>query len=160
MVSRKMAFFDLRDWWLSDERIADALNVTESNPSPFFPFSEPPEANLPYIIYDLEKSIGTANAWWMHTERIYIKIVDSDIDNIFYLANLLTDVASQGADAANDLHRWLISEGRDPDFEYHTIEYIGGRQEKDPAERGGATEYELGFIIDYSPKTGKYIKSD
>lgn len=158
-ITNRMAFFDLRDWWMSNSEFRSNLEILESDPAPFFPISEPPETKPPFILYESHKFIDGTN-WWMHYEKIYLKIVSYDVLKIFGAMNIMIDMASQGAYSARDLDYWMKTNNKTIDFYYHSIQYVGTKSQSAPTERGGAIEYDLGFIIDYSPKEGRLIKPE
>lgn len=157
MTTSHMGIFDLRDWWMSHEEFAEIFNLQPGDPAPFFPFSEPSEVTPPMVIYQAHK-YSSADQWWMHYEKVYLRIVSFDVDDIFKMTNVMIDIAGKGAISARDMSKWIKSEGRTEYYEYHCIDYIGGRNDTPPKERGGVYEYEIGFLIDYSPRKGSYIK--
>jgi len=157
MISEHMGIFDLRDWWMSNPEFANVFGLEALDPGPFYPFSEPSEVSPPMIVYQSQKYVK-ADKWWMHYEKVYLRIISFNVDDIFKITNVMIDMAGKGAISARDMESWIKSQKRPEYNEYHCIEYVGGRDDTPPKERGGAYEYEIGFLIDYSPRKGSYIK--
>lgn len=157
MTTSHMGIFDLRDWWMSNPDFAEIFGLSPGDFPPFYPFSEPSEVALPIIVYEARK-YSSADQWWMHYERVYLRIIAFDVDDIFKMTNIMIDMAGKGAISARDMSKWMKSQGKTEYNEYHLIDYVGGRADSPPKERGGAYEYEIGFTIEYSPRQGSYIK--
>lgn len=165
-ITRRLAFYDLRDWWLSDKRIKEL--IVEPRPSttpggwdisnPFFPVAQQPEGGFPYIRYTVARETGTSQ-WWMHTEQVGIDLYTDNILDSTEVLNRFISMAGREDDSAKDLHRWLELEGRTPEFEYHSIRYIGGGDIGASSEEGGAHSRIMMFSIDYSPLVGHGLRA-
>jgi hypothetical protein len=152
---RRLAFYDLRDWWLADERIAQLLR-TDRGFSPFYPAADQPESSLPYIRYDVDRRIDT-NTWWIYNEGILLDIFTESIDDSNEIMNRILDYSVQGDESARELERWIIQENRPKDFEFHSIEYLEGGNINPPDEQGGSVYRSLMLLIRYSPLEGRLI---
>lgn len=157
VVSRRIPFFDVRDWLMSDERMQRLFSSPDGNK--IFPSAEPPEASLPFIVYFSEREVYQ-NAWWMSCDFVNLNIRALDIQDVYEAINVIQDYLSQGAISARDLTLWLKAEGRSVDFEYHSIEVISSKKAEIPKERGGQLGMDITIAIDFSPISGRYIKSD
>lgn len=158
----KLAFYDLRDYWLSDTRVRELLNADNRNTingqmiKPFFPVAQQPETEYPYFRYNIDRIIGYPQ-WWMHTETVGLELFAEDLDDSNEIINLFIDMAGQQDRSAHDLQDWLVSEGRDINFMYHYIEWIGGGEMEASTEEGGSVGRTLNFAIAYSPLRGRRI---
>jgi hypothetical protein len=152
---RRLAFYDLRDWWLSDERIAELLQ-TNRGFSPFFPAADQPESSLPYIRYDVDRRIDT-NQWWMYNEGVLLDIFTESIDDSNEIMNRILDYSVQGDASARSLERFILQSGKKKEFEFHSIEYIEGGGINPPDEQGGASYRSFMLLIRYSPLEGRLI---
>jgi hypothetical protein len=161
-VTRRLAFFDLRDWWLSDPRIAELLNYDPQDPAtrPFWPMSQQPESGFPYVRYMTTKVVEFPQ-WWMHNEGVGLEIYMNNIDDSTELVNLLLDMAGEGATSAARLQRWVHNQGvynqRPQDFEFHSIEYAGDASLGSPSEEGASHSRTAMFNLRYSPVRGRSI---
>lgn len=158
MTMRRMAFYDLRDWIISDQRIRQLLKIDEKGVVPFFPSADQPESSLPYVRYEVDRRVSV-DKWWMHTEGVILDIFSEDVEDSNEVFNIIIDYASQGDDSARELERWILQENRSRTFEYHSIEYMSGGQLSAPEEQGGGS-FKTGMIlIHYSPLSGRLIKA-
>lgn len=157
MVSQRLAFYDLRDWWLSDSTLRSVLDLNEED-SPFYPIYEPGDTNPPMIIYEVRKFVADQD-WWQHREQIVLQIVSFDVTQVYAATNIMIDMAGRMADSARELSDWMRSEGKQTDFEYHCIEFLGMENSEPVKERGGAVRVTMGFSIDYSQLSGRGISS-
>jgi hypothetical protein len=155
MVTRNLAFYDVRDWVVSDSRMTELLKIN-GGIVPIFPASSAPESKLPYLRYDVDRRLFT-NKWWIHTEAVIIDIFTEDIEDANEILNLLIDYLSQGDESARELERWLQSQNRQKHFEFHSIEYFGGGEFEPPTEQGGKISRSATFLIHYSPLEGRLI---
>jgi hypothetical protein len=156
-ITRRLAFYDLRDWWASDPRVRDILEIDEKGILPFFPAANQPESVPPYIRYDVDRRISV-NKWWQHTEAVILDIFTEDIEDANELENIFIDYSSQGDESARDLEIWIAGQNRARSFEFHSIEYFGGGELNPPKEQGGVNYKTLAFLIHYSPMSGRLIK--
>jgi len=152
---KRLAFYDLRDWWLSDERVSELLR-TSRGISPFFPAADQPESSLPYIRYDVDRRIST-DQWWVHHEGVLLDIFTESVDESNELINIILDYSSQGDESARALERWILQTGRKKDFEFHSIEYLEGGNINPPDEQGGSVYRSFMLLIRYSPLEGRLI---
>jgi hypothetical protein len=158
MTTRRLAFYDLRDWIVSDSRIRELLRVEQKGVIPFFPAADQPESSLPYIRYDIDRRIQV-DKWWIHTEGVIFDIFTEDVEDSNEIFNIIIDYSSQGDDSARSLERWIEEQGRQRTFEFHSIEYMTGGQLSAPDEQGGGS-FKTGMIlIHYSPLSGRLIST-
>lgn len=159
-VTDKLAFFDLRDWWLSDDDVRAALVTPRLNlgkfADPFYPVSQQPEGDYPYARYTVSRTVNFPQ-WWIHTEQVGIDLYMMNIMDSTKVFNAFVDMASRGDESARDLHHWLQSQAEPTDFEYHSIEYVGGGDISPGNEEGGHHSRIMMFNINYSPRTGRDI---
>jgi hypothetical protein len=172
-VTRRLAFYDLRDWWLSEPRVRELLGISDQeyedylNPDPeigpiipFFPVAQQPEGGFPYIRYDVSRR-NFAEQWWIHGEAVGIEVFMEDIEDSTELINILIDMSAMGDRSARDLQRWVVNEvaehARPQDFQFHSVEYTGGGEIGASNEQGGAVSRVVTFLIQYSPLAGRYI---
>jgi hypothetical protein len=153
-VSR-IGFYDVRDWIQSQEDFQEVFGGDLF----FYPISEPSETSPPHAIYEIRRAVDP-NEWWMTNELVYMKIISFEVDQIFHALNIISDMAAKGSESADELNKWIVSEKRRKDFEFHSIELFSSRDRQPPKERGGAYEYEIGLSISYSFLSGRSIKSD
>ena len=158
MVTRRLAFYDVRDWVISDPRMSELLKIN-GGLVPIFPASSNPESQLPYIRYDIDRRIST-NKWWIHTEAILLDIFSEDIEDANEIFNIFVDYLSQGDESARELERWILNEQKQKDFEFHSIEFFSGGEFEAPEEQGGKIARTVAFLIHYSPIQGRLISSD
>lgn len=153
---RRVPFFDLRDWWFSDDRLSEIFKVEELGYIPFFPIQEQPEASAPYAVYHFERMTGDED-WWYQTDFIMIEIRVFDVMDAYESMNIMMDMANHGAISARDLSKWIVEEDRAQDFEFHSIQFYRGGKVEPPKEQGGEFKVEMTFSIDFSPLNGRYI---
>jgi hypothetical protein len=164
-VTRRLAFYDLKDWWLSNERVQELLVNPRTGvfaSDPFFPVAQQPEGGFPYVRYTVAREVGFPT-WWMHTEMVGIDLYMSVILHSTEILNIFIDMAGRGDQSADDLNRWLeqrnqqLATPRPIDFEYHSIQFVGGGDIGASNEEGGAFSRIMMFNIDYSPRGGRNI---
>ena len=161
-VTSRLAFYDLRDYWLSDNRVAELLDLENREEidgvkiKPFFPSAQQPETKFPYARYNVKRIIGYPQ-WWMHTEIVGIELYAVNLDVSNELINIFIDMAGRLDSSADELERWIAAEGRDRHFEYHHLEWVDGGDMEAPGEEGGAIGRPLNFAISYSPLKGRGI---
>lgn len=154
---RRTPFFDLRDWWLSDERLSELMQAQARGIVPFFPAQKPPEADSPYVIYKYKK-FSSPFEWWTQKEFIFIEISAKNFEDMYEISSIMIDYANKGDLSARDLTRWLIENNRKIDFEIHSI-YLDNIGDVDPSkEEGGDIKITASFCIEYSPLKGRHIK--
>jgi hypothetical protein len=158
MVTRRLAFYDVRDWVTSDPRLSQLLNIN-GGIVPIFPAASNPESVLPYIRYDIDRSIST-NKWWIHSEAVILDIFTEDVEDANEIVNIFIDYLSQGDDSARELERWILQEQKQKDFEFHSIEFFSGGEFQAPEEQGGKIARSIAFVLHYSPLQGRLISSD
>ena len=159
MTTRRMAFYDVRDWIVSDPRLRELLRIDQRGLVPFYPAADQPESALPYIRYEIDRRV-MVDRWWMHTEGIIFDIFTEDIEDSNEIFNIILDHTSQGDEAARELERWILQEGRQRTFEFHSIEYMTGGQLSAPEEQGGGSFRTGMILIHYSPLDGRLIRAD
>lgn len=159
-VTRRLAFYDLRDWWLSHARVSELLDAGRSGlygGTPFFPVAQQPEGGFPYVRYTVARQTGFPQ-WWMHTETVGLDIFAVDIEDSTELLNIFLGLTDQGSVSAQELQRWVSSQsGRDEDFEFHSLEWAGGGDIGTPSEEGATHNRIAMFNITYSPLSGHNI---
>lgn len=153
---RRSPFFDLRDWWVSDERLQDLFKIEERGFAPFFPIQQQPESEPPYVIYDFKKVTGK-EAWFYHADFVFMEINVVDFQDGYEIMNIMIDIANKGAISARDLSHWLRSENRRQDFEFHSIQFEEAGKADPSQEQGGVIKIPVSFSIEYSPLRGNYI---
>lgn len=156
-VTRRLAFYDLRDWWLSQPRVRELLDAQrfDSTPgaTPFFPVAEQPESGFPYVRYTVARDIATSQ-WWMQDELVGIEIFMHNIEDANELLNILIGMTSQGSVSAQALQLWVSGQARPEDFEYHSLTYVGGGDIGAPSEEGATYSRVATFSVSYSPLQG------
>lgn len=163
-VTSRLPFYDLRDWWLSDQRVQELIvdprtSITSGGldlSNPFFPVAQQPEGGFPYIRYTTARDVAFPQ-WWMQTEQIGLELFMVGINDSSEVLNKFISMAARGDDSARDLELWLRNEGRAVDFAYHSIQYIGGGDISATNEEGGAHSRIMMFNILYSPLDGMGI---
>jgi hypothetical protein len=179
-LSKHLAFYDLRDWWLSDARMDELLmtdrRVRAKNPmdaDPFYPVSQQPGGGFPYARYTVARTV--APQWWMHVEQVGIDLYMHDIDESTEVLNTFIDMAGRYDESARDLNRWLQQRHADQkkdfddglidedeiipiEFEFHVISYVGGGDIGATSEEGGTHSRIMMFNIEYSPLEGRGIR--
>lgn len=159
-VTHRLAFYDLRDWWLSSDRIQELLvdqRTGQWPDQPFFPVAQQPEGGFPYVRYTVARDVGFPQ-WWMHTEQVGLDLYTQSINDSTEVLNEFIDMAGRGDDSARDLEIWLRAQGRTLDFQYHSIRYVGGGDIGTSNEEGGAHSRIMMFNIEYSPLEGRGIR--
>lgn len=155
-LTNRMAFYDLRDWWLSNARVASILNSTGR--TVFVPASQQPETGYPYARYNVERIVGMPD-YWMHTEFVVVEVYAVDIEETTELLNVLASLTGRGSDSAMELQQWVAAQPLRPnDFQYHWLEFAGGGQILAPDEEGAAHGRTMNFAINYSPVEGFGIR--
>ncbi|MCA1799846.1 MAG: hypothetical protein LC650_00945 [Actinobacteria bacterium] len=160
-ITRRMAFYDLRDWWLSFSRVEDLLNASERNR--FFPAAQQPGGGFPYVRYNIRKT-NAYPQWWMATEYIVLEAYFEDIEDSTELVNILASLTGRGDTSARELQQWVStatvidSNGgvvpRPNDFSYHWLEFAGGSEISPPDEEGATHGRNMSFVINYSHREG------
>lgn len=159
-VTRRLAFYDLRDWWLS---FADVQRLLSSDGSPvglevFVPAAQQPETGYPYVRYNVRKTTDFPRRW-VHNEFVVMELYAVDIEDSTELTNFLVSLTDRDTDSAQELQRWVRSQtGRPQDFQYHWLEFAGGGEILPPDEEGAAHGRSLSFAINYSPLSGFGIR--
>lgn len=154
-VTNRLPSFDVFAWWLSDPDIATLLNYPDGG-FPFYPVSEQPESGFPHVRYTTAQEVHFPQ-WYLRTELLGLDIYMGDIMDSTELVNRLMDHSIEGAKAARDLSKWLRDNGRQIDFEFHSITWIGGGDIGAPEEEGGAHSRIANFAIQFSPLAGTRI---
>lgn len=154
-VTRRLAFYDLRDWWLSDPEFAVIFGYDGTN-KPFYPVAEQPESGFPHVLYTVSRNVPVGQ-FWMHTEIVGLEMFLADIEDSTEALNIMIDMAGNGDVAARELQKWVRAEGRTNSFQFHSIYYIGGGDIGAPDEEGGAPKRIANFAIEYSPLEGSKI---
>lgn len=155
-VTHRLAFYDLRDWWLSNPKVKELIVDTRTGlwpDQPFFPVAEQPEGGFPYVRYTVARDVSFPD-WWMQTEQVGLDLYTESINHSTRILNEFISMAGRGDESARDLEIWLRSEGRTVDFAYHSIRYIGGGDIGASNEEGGAHSRIMMFDIQYSPVGG------
>lgn len=152
---KRLAFYDVKEWWLSDTRIAELLRI-DRGISPFFPAADQPESSLPYVRYDVDRRIST-NQWWMYNEGVMLDIFTESIEDSNEIMNRILDYSVQGDESARELERWMAQTGKEREFEFHSIEYLEGGNINPPDEQGGSIYRSFLILIQYSPLQGRLI---
>lgn len=169
-ITNRLAFFDLRDWWLSDPKVYELLEEPRLNKGqfadPFYPVSQQPEGGFPYARYTVSRTLNFPQ-WWMHVEQVGIDLYMMDVMDSSLVFNTFVDMASRGDESARELERWLdkrnadrIAANEDPiprDFRFHSLEYMGGGDIVPADEEGGNHSRIMMFNISYSPIGGRDI---
>lgn len=151
-ITRRMAFYDLRDWWLSFPRVATLLNASDRNV--FFPAAQQPEGGFPYVRYNLRMT-NSFPQWWMVSEYIVMESYFENIEDSTEFVNILASLTGRGPDTARELERWVAAqEERPDDFHYHWLEFTGGSEIGAPDEEGATHGRNLSFVINYSHRKG------
>lgn len=153
---RRSPIFDLRDWWMSNQRLREIFKVDTRGFPPFFPVQQQPESEPPYVVYDFKKVTGR-EAWFYHVDFLYMEINVIDFQDAYEAMNIMIDMANKGAVSARDLSHWLRSERRRQDFELHSIEFEQAGNSQPSDEQGGEIKVSVAFSIQYSPLKGNYI---
>lgn len=156
---RRVPFFDLRDWWFSNQRLSEIFKVDSIGFIPFFPAQQQPESQAPYGIYHFERVNGQ-EAWYYSADFVMVELRAFDVQDLYECMNIMVDMSNKGAVSANALSRWITSQKRPDDFEYHTIEFYKGGSIEPPSEQGGEFSMKLTFSIEYSPRQGSFIRQD
>lgn len=154
---RRSPIFDLRDWWMSNQRLREIFRVDQLGFAPFFPIQQQPESQPPYVIYDFRKVTGR-EAWFYHADFLFMEINVIDFQDGYEIMNIMIDMANKGAVSARDLSHWLRSENRRQDFELHSIQFEEGGKADPSQEQGGEIKIPVSFSIEYSPIKGNYIR--
>jgi hypothetical protein len=171
-VTRRSAFYDVRDWWLSHARIAELLGVPHpepvnpldpppppepEKPVPFFPVAQMPESQFPFVRYYISRVVPVER-WWMHQDTVGLDIYMKNLDDSLELMNMLIDISGKGDRSVRELNIWLGNQTERPsDFLFHSMQYLGGGDAQPSNEEGGIPPRTLMFRIDYSPKAGEGI---
>jgi len=170
MVTKRIGFYDLRDWWLSEQRLRELLvdpRLSQGNDAdPFYPVAQQPESGFPYIRYGIGRDVAPSQ-WWMRTEQVMLEIFMLDIVESNEVVNIMIDMAGRESDSATDLTNWLVErnnelqEQEEPpvpiDYVYHSIKYMGSGEIEATEEEGGHHSVGLMFSIYLSPKNGRGI---
>jgi len=156
-VTRRLAFYDLRDWWLSYTRVQELLQTAGRN-NLFVPAAQQPETGYPYARYNVRKTTDFPRRW-RHTEFVVIEFYMDNIEDSSELVNFLVSLTDRDSDSARELQSWVASQpGRPTDFSYHYLEFAGGGEILPPDEEGAAHGRAVNFAINYSPLSGFGIR--
>jgi hypothetical protein len=159
MPNARIPFYDIRDWWFSNQDLRSIFNVDSIGYIPCFPGAQQPEAPYPHIVYQIERNISRKE-WWQVKDYIFMDIRCKDISQAYNAVNIMIDMASQGALSAREINKWLVDQDRAVDFEYHCIEFDKMGDIEAAMEQGGDFGVPVGFTVDFSPRSGRLISSD
>jgi hypothetical protein len=161
-MTNRLPFFDLRDWWLSNARVAELLRYGpglqySADTKPFYPASQQPETKFPFVRYGMVRHHDTQQ-WWMQTDSIAMDVFMYDIMDSTELLNELVGMAGRKDRSARDLEQWIVGQGRERAFAYHSIDFAGGYDMGAPNEEGAHHARPLMFHILFSPLTALNVR--
>lgn len=158
-VTRRLPFYDLRDWFLSNNRFSQLMGVGSGSESRnvFYPAAQQPEGGFPYILYN-SRQVRILPDWWMREDFISMELFIEDIEDSTEVLNIMIEMAGRYDASAQSLQSWVKgSFGRPDNFIYHYIMFSGAGDLTPPDEEGAVYGRGITFGIVYSPRTAPGI---
>ena len=134
----KSAFYDVRNWMLSELYASGVLRNTDySNSSPIVPIQQIPEAfdnnswqdagmpaDAPFIVYDIIVPGSYDTEYWNMRDEIVLWIYDYDLDKILEIKELLVDIFRRFDESARDINEFI--ENTDSPFRFQYFDVYSG----------------------------------
>lgn len=155
LVSNREAVYDINRYLTEQFYEVDATIFGED--PPFWPAQSEPETRPPYVRYIARETVDGEN-WWMRQGTISYAVYAFNLMQSAHIVNIMIDLLARGDSSAQELMAWRQSLGGYPqDYDFHSIDFMGGHNTEPATEEAGAHIRFATFRYQYTPRGGTDI---